>query len=180
MIEFRLLLQIHKQGNFVEYEDLCGNSTWFNIKKIIELDYFPCTKISFAGPDRTCNKCGMNGHSGKACIHSSQFLAFYMDDYLENKTDAKAIKLDDVIENKSILVLKRVPWKRAIDIYGKIELLEYSFERERMLKIKKAEMPKIIKRGYNEIPPNNYVCHTCGISGHWRQNCRENKKLKCE
>lgn len=173
VIEIRAVLKINEIGTYIESTELQEDFSWFNIKKLIEGIKFPANNVSL-DVNVKCNHCGYKGHRGKACIYSSHYVAYYIDDYIENKNNATPIKLKDNVEDNSILVVKRVPLHEAKVIYPANELHEYCAKRFDHLLLMKA-LYNEKKRKYDgnghTVPPDTYTCHTCGISGHWRENC---------
>ena len=85
--------------------------------------------------------------------------------------------------------MKRLPWWKAVEIYGHDAMWKYAEHRESLLfsesdreKSKERTESLIIvqksqtkldkkEKDYSMAPPEGYICHTCGETGHWRQRC---------
>lgn len=188
-----------------------ANNIWLHIKLDIEFKEIPCKSYKF-NPKITypCKICQLKGHNTKNCIHDSQFLAYFLSDWIKNKNVAKPIKLKDHISPNTIIVLRRVPFSKALQIYDLQEVYKYAEYREQKLRLRSSSKTVIDNTLYNtteniknECVKHNriygsklreqerevlcfahqtkrkhndhiYICHTCGLSGHLRQDCPKN------
>lgn len=160
--------------------------SWFEVKADIELLDFPFGADAIL-TNKHCNRCGRPGHSSKRCIHDSQYIAYPYDDVIANKKTAEPIDIFDVIFEDTIIVLRRLPWLKAVEFYGKENMMKYAEYRESLM-FSEEERSNVNERitsftpkqkrtdrsshvVSDSSPPQGYVCHSCNEPGHWRQQC---------